>query len=119
MYKVVIGITKVSFLCLYLRIFIQPNFRRTCYGSIIFVIAWSLAYLLVTVFQCQPIASFWDKTIQTPKCVDSKSQWLSYAVINILSDVAILALPIYPISKLRLARAKKIALAVIFGLGAL
>ncbi|KAF9889910.1 hypothetical protein FE257_006782 [Aspergillus nanangensis] len=110
MYKVVIGISKVSFLCLYLRIFIQPYFRRMCYGGIIFVLAWTLAYILVTIFQCKPIAFFWDKTIENPTCVDSKSQWLSYAVINILSDVSILALPIYPIYSLRLPRAKKVAL---------
>ncbi|KAI9043065.1 uncharacterized protein KD926_004568 [Aspergillus affinis] len=117
MYKVVIGLTKVSFFCLYLRIFIQPVFRRLCYGGIAFILAWSLAYILVTIFQCKPIASFWDKTIKHPHCVDSKSQWLSYAVINILSDVAILALPLYPVSQLKLARAKKLALALIFGLG--
>ncbi|EAU37567.1 predicted protein [Aspergillus terreus NIH2624] len=117
MYKLVLGISKVSFLCLYLRIFIQPNIRRICFGGIIFVICWSLAYTLVTIFQCNPVASFWDKTIKNPKCVDLEAQWMSYAIINILSDVAILTLPIYPISKLRLSRAKKVALAVIFGLG--
>ncbi|RHZ43922.1 uncharacterized protein CDV56_101559 [Aspergillus thermomutatus] len=117
MYKVVITVNKISFLCLYLRIFIQPIFRRVCYGGVVFLVAWGLAYILVTIFQCTPVASFWDKSITQKTCVNSKTQWLSYAVINILSDVAILALPLYPISKLHLARGKKIALAVLFSMG--
>ncbi|GIJ88086.1 hypothetical protein Asppvi_007002 [Aspergillus pseudoviridinutans] len=116
-YKVVITVNKISFLCLYLRIFIQPVFRRVCYGGIAFLSAWGLAYILVTIFQCTPVAAFWDKTIAKKSCVNSKAQWLSYAVINIVCDVAILALPIYPVSKLHLAQGKKIALAVIFGMG--
>ncbi|KAF7171023.1 hypothetical protein CNMCM5623_003509 [Aspergillus felis] len=116
-YKVVITVNKISFLCLYLRIFIQPVFRRVCYGGIAFLSAWGLAYILVTIFQCTPVAAFWDKTISKKSCVNSKAQWLSYAVINIVCDVAILALPIYPVSKLHLAQGKKIALAVIFGMG--
>ncbi|RHZ52698.1 hypothetical protein CDV55_103566 [Aspergillus turcosus] len=116
-YKVVITVNKISFLCLYLRIFIQPTFRRICYGGIAFLTAWGLAYILVTIFQCTPVAAFWDKTITHKTCVNSKAQWLSYAVINIVCDVLILAMPIYPVSKLHLARGKKIALAVIFGLG--
>jgi hypothetical protein len=40
-------------------------------------------------------------------------------VINIVCDVAILALPVYPVSQLHLARGKKIPLAAMFGLGTL
>ncbi|KAF7117306.1 hypothetical protein CNMCM5793_006055 [Aspergillus hiratsukae] len=116
-YKVVITINKISFLCLYLRIFIQPTFRRICYGGIAFLTAWGLAYNLVTVFQCIPVDAYWDETITHKTCVNSKAQWLSYAVINISCDVVILAMPIYPVSQLHLARGKKIALAVIFGMG--
>ncbi|KAF4214767.1 hypothetical protein CNMCM8980_000075 [Aspergillus fumigatiaffinis] len=116
-YKVVITVNKISFLCLYLRIFIQPVFRRICYGGIAFLSAWGVAYILVTIFQCTPVNAYWDKTITQKTCVNSKAQWLSYAVINIVCDVAILALPVYPVSQLHLARGKKIPLAAMFGLG--
>jgi hypothetical protein len=119
MYKVVITINKISFLCLYLRIFIQPTFRRICYGGIIFLVCWGLAYILVTIFQCIPVDAFWDHTITNKTCVNSEAQWLSYAVISIISDFSILALPMFPIYKLKLPRGDKIALAAIFSLGAL
>lgn len=119
MYKVVITINKTSFLCLYLRIFIQPVFRWLCFAGIIFLNSWGLGYILVTIFQCQPIASFWDKSITNPNCVDTKAQWLSYAIINIVCDALILIMPLYPISQLRLPRAKRFGLAGIIALGAL
>jgi hypothetical protein len=119
MYKVVITVNKISFLCLYLRIFIQPIFRKICYGGIVFLVCWGLAYILVTIFQCIPVAAFWDHQITQKTCVDSKAQWLSYAVINILSDISILALPVVPVSRLKLPRAERFALYGIFTLGAL
>ncbi|EAW21056.1 uncharacterized protein NFIA_062170 [Aspergillus fischeri NRRL 181] len=95
-------------LCLYLRIFIQPVFRRICYCAIAFLSAWGLAYILDTFFHCTLVDAYWGKTIMNKTCVNSKARWLSYAVINIVYDVAILALLVYPVSQLHLARGKNI-----------
>lgn len=118
-YKIVITVNKLSFLCLYLRIFPQRAFRWSCYGGVGVVTAWGLAYVFLTIFQCEPIASFWDITIKNPKCLDKEGLWMSYAIINIIFDLLILALPIYPLTRLRLQRAKKIGLLAVFGMGAL
>ncbi|KAJ5157760.1 uncharacterized protein N7482_008860 [Penicillium canariense] len=117
MYKVVIGVNKISFLCLYLRIFITTIFRRICYCGIIIVSAWTLSYLLSTIFQCKPMAYFWDKTIKHPKCANNEALWMSYSIINLILDLSVLALPIYPLSKLKLTRDKRIGLFVVFSMG--
>ncbi|KAJ5305978.1 hypothetical protein N7508_004993 [Penicillium antarcticum] len=118
MYKIVIAVNKLSFLCLYLRIFPQRIFRWSCYIGFGLITGWGLAYLFATIFQCKPIASFWDVTIKNPQCLDKKGLWMSYSLINIGFDLAIIALPIYPLSRLRLQRLKKIGLLVVFGMGA-
>jgi hypothetical protein len=118
-YKIVIAVNKLSFLCLYLRIFPQRIFRLICYYGLGVISIWGAAYVFLTIFQCKPIASFWDKTIKTPKCLDKEGLWMSYSVINMVLDLLILALPIYPLSQLRLQRSKKIGLLVVFGMGAL
>ena len=119
MYKIVIAVNKLSFLCLYLRIFPQRIFRWSCYIGFSLITAWGLAYLFATIFQCKPMASFWDMTIKNPQCLDKKGLWMSYSLINIGFDLAIIALPIYPLIQLRLQRIKKIGLLVVFGMGAL
>ncbi|KAJ5787486.1 hypothetical protein N7457_002476 [Penicillium paradoxum] len=68
-YKIVITVNKLSFLCLYLRIFPQRAFRVTCYGGLGVIAAWGLAYLFLTIFQCDPMASFWDITVKNPRDV--------------------------------------------------
>ncbi|KAJ5085252.1 hypothetical protein N7532_010023 [Penicillium argentinense] len=118
-YKIVIAVNKVSFFCLYIRIFITPIFRRICFTGIAVVTSWGLAYVLVTIFQCKPMASFWDKTIKNPRCLHNETLWMSYSVLNIVFDLIILALPIRPVSELRLPKAKKIGLLVVFGMGTL
>ncbi|KAJ5502499.1 hypothetical protein N7463_005373 [Penicillium fimorum] len=117
-YKIVIAVNKLSFMCLYLRIFPQRTFRLICYYGLGVITIWGTAYVFLTIFQCKPIASFWDITIKNPKCLDKEGLWMSYSVINIIFDLLILALPIYPLSQLRLQRAKKIGLLVVFGMGA-
>ncbi|KAJ5194221.1 hypothetical protein N7491_001557 [Penicillium cf. griseofulvum] len=116
-YKIVIAVNKLSFLCLYLRIFPQRTFRWICYYGLGVISVWGAAYVFLTIFQCKPMASFWDKTIKNPNCLDKEGLWMSYSVINIIFDLLILALPIYPLSQLRLQRAKKIGLLVVFGMG--
>ncbi|KAJ5091790.1 hypothetical protein NUU61_006660 [Penicillium alfredii] len=118
-YKIVIAVNKLSFLCLYLRIFPARAFRWTCYGGLVLISVWGLVFVFVTIFQCKPISSFWDKSIKNPQCLPNEPLWMSFSVINIIFDLAILALPIYPLSQLRLPRAKKIGLLVVFGMGAL
>ncbi|KAJ5171305.1 uncharacterized protein N7500_004088, partial [Penicillium coprophilum] len=117
-YKIVIAVNKLSFMCLYLRIFPQRAFRLICYCGLGIITVWGTAYVFLTIFQCKPIASFWDITIKNPKCLNKEGLWMSYSVINIIFDLLILALPIYPLSRLRLQRAKKIGLLVVFGMGA-
>lgn len=119
LYKIVIAVNKVSFFCLYLRIFVTATFRRICYTGIGVITAWGLAYVFTTIFQCKPIAVFWDKEIKDSKCLDNETFWMSYSIINIVFDVIILALPINPVRKLKLPKAKKIGLLVIFGMGTL
>ncbi|KAJ5963864.1 uncharacterized protein N7479_003740 [Penicillium vulpinum] len=117
-YKIVIAVNKLSFLCLYLRIFPQRVFRQVCFYGLGVITVWGTAYVFLTIFQCKPIASFWDITIKSPQCLDKEGMWMSYSVINLIFDLVILALPLYPLSQLRLQRSKKIGLLVVFGMGA-
>ncbi|CAI7624536.1 unnamed protein product [Penicillium pancosmium] len=95
----------------------MPTFRRICFIGIGVITSWGLAYVLVTIFQCKPMASFWDKRIKTPECLDNEAMWMSYSVMNIIFDLIILTLPIKSIRQLRLPKAKKIGLLVIFAMG--
>ena len=109
-------------LFLYLRIFPGTSFRLVTHVLIAFIVAVSIAFITVTIFQCKPISAFWDKTLlKNPAnhCFKAKAFWFSYSVINIVSDVLILLLPISEVIKLQLPRREKVALCGVFSLGIL
>jgi hypothetical protein len=124
-YKFTINLTKLSILTLYLRIFTQPWFVRTCWGCFAVVSAYAIASILATVFQCTPINGYWDRhgpsvnpTPQPkPHCISTTAFWLSNAIYNISTDIVILVTLPFMIWSLRLPRSQKIGLTFVFGLG--
>ncbi|KAF1995169.1 hypothetical protein P154DRAFT_380442, partial [Amniculicola lignicola CBS 123094] len=118
-YKVVPTLNKISITCLYYRIFAvsAKSFRTACHITLAFFIATGLAFTIGTVFQCQPIAAFWDKTITGAKCFENEPWWISFAVIQILSDVWLMALPMRQVMKLSMTKTEKIGLCCVFSTG--
>lgn len=119
LYKVVVALYRISFLCLYLRIFVDRAFRLLCKLGIAFTALCNIAFIIATIFQCLPVRAIWDKTVKHPHCIDSEVFWFSYAMINIVSDVTILALPIRQILKLQLSWRDKLGLMGVFLMGSL
>ncbi|KAK6429692.1 hypothetical protein LTR95_014158 [Oleoguttula sp. CCFEE 5521] len=114
MYNVALFCIKMS----YLRIFPQKGFRMACYGMMAIVFVYSSWCIWGQVFFCTPIAGFWDfKLAGTAKSFPKLPVWFTNAGINIVTDVAIVALPIPMIRQLKMAKRQKIALMGVFALG--
>lgn len=111
---------KLSVLCFYHRIF--PFRRVTIIGSLLglFIIAWCITYFALIVFNCRPIRYFWDKSIPGGKCIgDGYLESYLLGAGNIVTDIAVLALPIPWLVRLKLGRGKKMALIATFVIGSL
>ena len=119
LYKVVVTLYRISFLCLYLRIFVEKTFRLLCKLGIAFTVICQTAFILATIFQCYPIKAIWDKTVKDAHCINSEAFWYSYAMIKVVSDVTILLLPIRQILRLQLSWKNKLGLIGIFLMGSL
>ncbi|PTB62326.1 putative PTH11-typeG-protein-coupled receptor [Trichoderma citrinoviride] len=115
-YKVTVCLNKVATILLYLRIFETTRFQIAAYTVMGIVVAWSIGGVGATIFQCVPIAGAWDKSVDAT-CIDSDRFWVAYAVMNILTDVMVLALPIAPIMSLQLSMRNKLMLCAIFMMG--
>ncbi|KAI1912452.1 hypothetical protein LOZ39_005725 [Ophidiomyces ophidiicola] len=117
LYKVVICLTKVSILLLYIRVFsVAKYFTWSCFGMIAFTIVSSVAYVCSTIWQCKPVSAFWTRSGQFT-CISNHISWLSYALINIITDFIILLLPVHQVLRLQLKTRDKIAVIMIFMLG--
>ena len=115
---IAITFAKLSILFYYRRLFPLPNIQYKLYAIGAWVIAHGLTTLLISVLQCIPLTAAWDRSV-AGKCIDllAWSRWMS--VPNILSDLALIALPLYVVWGLKKSKTERLGLSVIFLLGSL
>lgn len=117
-YVTTVAMIKIALLYMYRRAFDIRSLRIQGYVLGGIVISWAIAIILVCIFQCQPIAKAWDPILDG-KCLDLKGSFIGNAVPNIVTDIAILALPIRYVWKMVPDRAMRLQLSVVFLLGSL
>ena len=121
---------KLSLLFLYRRLFLvhQKWLRIAWWANLIYVLAWAFGATGFYLFQCWPVQWYWlryyrkfDPTYtKTGQCDATTVQHVALPLIfGLISDIALLFLPITAIAKLQITRQKKVGLAGIFGIGAL
>lgn len=76
--------------------------------------------VIVNVFTCLPVRRYWDRSVPGHCGVDAFSWWLSQSLLNTVSDVLILVMPM-PLVKnlLNIPVRQKLGLCIVFGLGIL
>lgn len=112
-------VNKIAMLLMYLRIFDTPFFRRTVNWGIMVNVAWWLGMSISGVFTCIPVQAYWFTDIPGKKCFNLLPYDLGYAVVNISLDVFILLLPVREVWKLQLTKPQKVAISLVFLIGAL
>jgi len=83
------------------------------------VLLYFVVNLLVAIFECTPVAFYWDKSITGGTCINQNQFYRWNGVANLLIDFMILTLSIPMIWRLNLAFRQKVSLSGIFLLGLL
>jgi hypothetical protein len=113
--------TKISILVFYLRVFPERSFRKIIHIVIGICLAYGLAFVLATTFQCNPVAYSWKQLEDNYQgsCNNIHFQgWMS-AIFNILIDLIILVLPLKNLYALQISLKKKLMVMLMFSLGIL
>jgi hypothetical protein len=82
-----------------------------------FVIATFVASVIAGLFQCNPIAFAWDKTIKGGTCFNVTALFYANAGLNIFQDVFIYILPMRMLWEIQIPRKQKMALIAVFAVG--
>ena len=119
MYQPALMALKTSILAFYLSFSTTHRiFKWACIATLFVVNAGGFALTMVTIFQCRPIsATFETFTPMDATCTDIVTIYLSSAPLNLITDFAILFLPMPILTAMRLPRKQKIILIVTFGVG--
>lgn len=121
LYSVSFPLSKLSILLLYRRVFKVPSFQRTVNIVFALFLAFYIAQIFVVIFPCKPISYFWTQVVDPlgGKCVNIQYLYYSVNIINIITDIILLTLPVHKIWQLQMATKQKIAICGIFLLGSL
>lgn len=112
--------TKTSICLFYLTLSKnQPVFKWSTIATLVVVNVAGLALTFLNILQCRPVGAAFDDPIKpTAKCIDIVTLFLSSAPVNIITDLAILFLPMPILTSMRLPRTEKVILIVTFSFGA-
>ncbi|KAH9219973.1 hypothetical protein DL95DRAFT_290708, partial [Leptodontidium sp. 2 PMI_412] len=116
LYVAVQNLAKFSILFLYLRIFVNPQFRLRTKIVMGWVVFHTFAFLMADALQCVPVKAVWDTNIHA-KCIDLQALIYAGAGFSIFEDFVIMLLPIPELKSLNLDSRKKVALFFMFALG--
>jgi hypothetical protein len=117
-YVYTIASTKISILLLYMSLFPNRTFAVWAKGLGAIVLAWAIACVAGVIFSCNPVNGFWDRSIPST-CIDSTKFFIGNAVPNMVTDTAILVLPVRMVWRLQMSKKRKVAVSGMFLLGSL
>ncbi|KAF1954670.1 hypothetical protein CC80DRAFT_123902 [Byssothecium circinans] len=95
--------------------------RRTFiyYSTSLLIIANAIVYLaalIVFALICRPREKFWNPAVPG-NCLDTGKTLLASSVVNLVSDVAVLVVPVIGVWGLGLGWRRKVGVGVVFGMG--
>ncbi|KAF2704813.1 MFS monosaccharide transporter-like protein [Pleomassaria siparia CBS 279.74] len=119
LYNPALMATKTSILIFYLTLSrTQKLFRYATIATLVVVNVGGLALTLLNILQCHPVGAVFLTPVPTSaNCTNIITIYLSSAPLNIITDLAILFLPMPILTAMRLPRKQKTILVITFGFG--
>ncbi|PLB54710.1 hypothetical protein P170DRAFT_346861 [Aspergillus steynii IBT 23096] len=116
-YNVSVGLSKISILLFYQRIFaINKAFLFCTWVTVGLSVGACMAAIFGLIFSSNPVQAQW-KFWLPHTTINNKSFWIAMGIVNILLDVTVLALPQPMVWRLHQTRQRRILLSLVFSLG--
>lgn len=119
LYLAAVVFPKLAILAIYLRVFTQPRFRSACYVLVTLLMANWIGTTVAGLLVCRPLEYLWDRTIAGGHCFNINAYFRWASLVNIITDVAMLILPLPVICELHISRNIKIGLTITFATGSM
>jgi hypothetical protein len=114
------GISKISILLFYRRIFPSRILHRIVWGLVLFTSLYTAACMLVNVFACMPITKSWElKHAKSGTCINKPAFYSAQASMGVFTDFATVILPLPNLWRLNMATKQKVGTAAMITVGGL
>lgn len=116
LYAISLGFAKNSIVVMLKRIFFTQSYAWIANLIMGLNVVWMLQTILTSLLICQPINVNWDPTVQG-HCGNGRIAYALFSVFDIITDVAIVILPLRLLARLQMEKIYKIALIGVFAFG--
>jgi hypothetical protein len=114
-----VAFPKLVVVLLYLHILTNKHERMAAKILIVLISATWFSYTVAAMCQCTPFAFNWNKTVPNGKCFNIEVYANSSSVPNIITDLAILILPLRTVWGLKISVGRRVGLLIIFLTGSM
>lgn len=121
LYFAELALLKVSILFFYLRIFPDTRIRRVLWVTQTLNVLVGVAFVIAASVPCTPISYFWTKWDGEGqgKCININALAWANAIISIVLDIWMIAIPLSQLPKIKLHWKRKVGIALMFFVGTL
>ncbi|OHE97206.1 integral membrane protein [Colletotrichum orchidophilum] len=117
LWAISLSLCKISILLLYSKIFSTKFMILSARILAAFTMMWTVVTVLIAFFICIPLSDNWLLDLRNRHCGNQPAADGTMGVLNIITDIIILVMPISHLWGLRLEMYKKVALIIAFSLG--
>ncbi|KAM5468785.1 hypothetical protein MauCBS54593_004780 [Microsporum audouinii] len=119
-FSIGVGFTKLSLLAFTLRI-MKGSANKMLENIVIITMAvigvYTIIFVFFVIFTCNPIHLYWTLSTKPQNCIDEGAHLRASGVINTLTDLLVVLLPIPTVMSLKLYARQRFILALLFGTG--
>ncbi|KAL0942741.1 uncharacterized protein CTRU02_200626 [Colletotrichum truncatum] len=117
LWAVSLSLCKIAILLLYTKLFSVRLMIIATRVMTVFTVIWTAVAVLVAFFICRPLSDNWLLDLKNRNCGNQPAADGTLGVVNLLTDIIVLIMPVSYLWRLRLETFKKIALIATFSLG--
>jgi hypothetical protein len=119
LYFATLTLLKLSIIFFYIKIFSTPGAQRLLWATAAFTFVWGAMYVILAIFQCQPISYFWNQWdgMHEGRCLNINAITSSNAGFSIALDFWSLGIPLWQLRGLKMHWKKKVGVVLMFGVG--
>ncbi|KAJ8119103.1 hypothetical protein ONZ43_g3861 [Nemania bipapillata] len=117
-YLVIVNLSKIAILFVYRRLFPQKSVLYILYGIGFVLTAGPLASFIAVLAACHPFSANWGSAqVQATHCINKEALFVWNSFPNIVTDVAMLGLPLPIVWRLHASTQLKLGLTITFLIG--
>lgn len=116
MWAVSLSLSKASILLMYCRVFGDGYVKVAARVTLVVVGIWAVEVVLATFLMCRPLRTNW-RQVAGAKCEGVIAMYMANGVVNLVTDLVVVLLPLPYLWRLRLPKQTKIGLAIALSLG--